>query len=378
MGRLAITALALVLSIPVVALQQRSLDRPAEQDAGAPIKKRPASAHGELLTKTERLALIRSAQVWMPTNIPDLDLKVGPDGPGAFAPDETVTCDYVLTAVGGVSKKFDCAITAEDVVKVRYGATNGEVEGNVLGSRLLWALGFGADRVYPVVVVCRGCTADPFLDAHKVDGERVFKPAAIERKPHGHEMKAHSRGWNWHELALVDENQGGAPRAHIDALKLLAVFMQHIDSKPDQQRLICLPGGRLDDGTCTKPFLTVHDVGITFGRGTLTHATSISSVNFAEWSRTPVWHDAKKCVGQLAWSVTGTLVNPVISEAGRAFLAHLLVQLTDAQLHDLFEVAHVDQRNRKLNSHEGAASVDQWVEAFKRKRDEIVSARCPS
>ena len=60
----------------------------------------------------------------------------------------------------------------------------------------------------------------------------MFDPAAIERKPKGHEMKSEYKGgWAWPELDLVDEQQGGAPKAQRDALKLLAVFMQHTDNK---------------------------------------------------------------------------------------------------------------------------------------------------
>jgi hypothetical protein len=33
-----------------------------------------------------------------------------------------------------------------------------------------------------------------------------------------------------------------APRAQVDALKLLAVFVQHSDTKPEQQGLVCAPG----------------------------------------------------------------------------------------------------------------------------------------
>ena len=38
----------------------------------------------------------------------------------------------------------------------------------------------------------------------------------------------------------VDPEFGGAPRAHRDAMKLLAVFLQHTDTKPEQQRIVCL------------------------------------------------------------------------------------------------------------------------------------------
>jgi hypothetical protein len=113
------------------------------------------------LTREGRLAFIRQAQVWAPTNVPAMSLRDGPQDQGAFPPNALVTCDYVEAKLSGTSRKFDCAISKDDVVKVRYGRDNAEVEGAVLASRLLWALGFGADRVYPVRVVCRGCSPDP-------------------------------------------------------------------------------------------------------------------------------------------------------------------------------------------------------------------------
>ena len=134
------------------------------------------------------------------------------------------------------------------------------------------------------------------------------------------------------------------------------------------------------DGVCGKPFMILHDVGLTFGHANFFNRTDTGSVNLAGWANTPVWRDARACVGHLARSRTGTLGDPKISEAGRAFLADLLVQLTDGQLHDLFEVARVDLRGRKPGASDGARAtiVDEWVTAFKRKRDEIVANHCPS
>jgi hypothetical protein len=79
-------------------------------------------------------------------------------------------------------------------------------------------------------------------------------------------------------------------------------------------------------------------------------------------------------------SHTGTLGDPTISDAGRAFLAGLLVQLTDEQLRDLFEIARVDRRSLTPNSAEAVpgTSADEWVTVFKHKRDEIVTKHCPS
>jgi hypothetical protein len=331
------------------------------------------------LRKDTRLAFIQRARVWTPTNVPEMDIRTGPEGTGVFQPNETVKCDYVARSqLPGSTQKFYCDVGDGDVVKVRYGKDNGEVEGGLLASRLLWALGFGADRVYPVQVICRGCSPDPWNRRERIPGEQVFDPATIERKPKGHDMSGENKGgWSWTELDLIDERQGGAPKAQRDALKLLAVFMQHTDSKPEQQRLLCLPGGLTDSG-CDRPFMMVHDVGVTFGHANLFNRNSPGSVNFNEWSKTPIWRDARTCVGNIGKSFGGTLGDPKIGEAGRQFLADLLVQLSDKQLRDLFEVARVDRRSRKPGSTEPPATVDEWVTAFKSKREEIVTTRCKS
>jgi hypothetical protein len=312
-----------------------------------------------------RTAFIRGAQVWSPTNIPSLDMMAGPGGHGAFQPNQMVTCEYVEGKLPGSSRKFACAITPDDVVKVRYGAHNEEVQASVLATRLLWALGFAADRVYPVQVRCIGCSSDPWQHPARVRGDHMFAPAVIERRPDGYEMtddKGKS-GWSWKELDLVDASAAGAPLAQRDALKLLAVFMQHTDTKREQQRLLCLPGGLVAGSPCAKPFLMLHDVGLTFGHANKFNDTGSGSVNLGNWAGTPVWKDPDACVGDLSKSLTGTLGNPRVSEAGRLFLANLLVQLSDRQLDDLFDVAGVDREA-------------EWVAAFKHKRDEIVTARC--
>jgi len=53
------------------------------------------------LTDESRLALIRKAQVWTKTDVPNMNLRTGPGGHGAFEPNQTVTCDYVETRMHG-------------------------------------------------------------------------------------------------------------------------------------------------------------------------------------------------------------------------------------------------------------------------------------
>jgi hypothetical protein len=305
----------------------------------------------------------------MPSDIPSLDLKVGPDESGRFMPDEMVMCDFAMHARGiGHTAKFWCAVAPGDVVKVRYRPQNGKLYGLVAASRLFWALGFGADRVYPVKVACRGCTADPWHihQESPISGLLLFDPATIDRGMRGHtlETKPHE-GWAWNELDYVDEAAGGAPPAQRDALKLLAVFVQHTDTKSPNQSLLCL------DAACDRPFMVAHDLGNTFGHADIYNRDGPASVNFRNWSREPIWRgkDKRTCIGNLPRSMTGTLGDPHISEEGRKFLADLLVQLSDTQLRDLFEVARFAAR-------EPDRSVDDWVSVFKRKRDEIVNTTC--
>jgi len=109
------------------------------------------------ITAAERLAAIKHAQVWQRTDVRAMNIRRGPQGEGAFAPDATVTCKYRKETFTGASPKFACALSEEDQVKVRYGRTNNEIFAGVASTRLLWALGFGADALYPVHVVCHGC-----------------------------------------------------------------------------------------------------------------------------------------------------------------------------------------------------------------------------
>jgi hypothetical protein len=325
-----------------------------------------------------RREVISRSRVWSRTNIPSTDLKAGPHGDGAFTFHQTVYCDYVDKKLPGHSAKFDCTIGGHDKVKVKYGGANGEVYGEVLTTRLLWALGFGADRMYPVNVICRGCPEE-FGGILRSPHEFRFDPAVIERKMAGKEWPHdNAGGWSWAELDLVNADAGGATPAQRDALKLLAVFVQHTDSKPANQRILCTDSASArSGGSCEHPFLMLNDVGLTFGRATRLNGDDASSVNLEAWRKTPVWKDDRACVGNLPKSIKGTLDNPVISEEGRRFLADLLMQLSDRQIHQLFEAARIELRLRSPgDALSGFSSIDEWADVFKAKRSEIVDRHC--
>jgi hypothetical protein len=383
----------------------------------------PGEPHPRAADGSARAKVIARSRVWMPTDVATLDIKAGPSDPTAFTFGQTVECTYVKKQLSGKSPKFACKIDADDEVKVKYGGGNGEVYGEVAATRLLWALGFGADRMYPVKVICHDCPSN-LNGTIRSDRDSIFDPATIERKLPGAAFHG-DEGWSWAELEKVDEAAGGATRAQRDALKLIAVFMQHTDTKPQQQRLLCLddsmpgttttgaspatapptstaptsttpPKTTADTGTttattakpttaahsaaateCRHPLMLLNDVGLTFGRANTFNDNTKGGMNLASWSKTPVWKHAKGCVGNLPKSMTGTLNDPEISEEGRQFLADLMMQLSDAQIHDLFEVSRAHLRLRDpgdVNS--GYATLDEWVTAFKDKRDQIVNRSC--
>lgn len=326
-----------------------------------------------------RTDAIHRAQVWEATDVASMDLRIGPKGHGSFAPGETVTCEYRNKVMSGNSPKFTCVIPPDDEIKVKFGRENGEVYAEVAATRLFWALGFPVDRMYPVRVLCTGCPAGG--EGRPENGALLFDPSSVERKLKGWAIETGpGSGWDWAELDLVDETAGGAPRAQRDALKLLAVFVQHTDNKPAQQRLLCAEDKaeeKADEksGRCEHPLMMVNDLGQTFGRSNLFNRDRIGSVNLEKWSGSHVWADARLCIGDLPPSQTGSLDNPLISEAGRKFLSDLLMQLSDAQLRAMFDVARFAERRE---GDRRSAGVDEWVDAFKKKRGEIASRTCPS
>jgi hypothetical protein len=332
-----------------------------------------ASAHLALLapetgpmfvSEAERTTAIHQAHVWTRTHVASMNVKVGPTGKGAFAPDATVVCNYVPEKPTGNSPKFICLIPPNDKVSVKYGPTNGEVFAEVAASRLFWALGFGAEQSYPVRVQCRGCPPT-------ITGTEL---STIKRKAPGRDMETHSvYGWAWPELEEGDLPP--AERAAREALELLAVFVQHTDNKTEQQRLVCLDADAGDRG-CEKPFMLIHDLGQTFGHANMFNRDRVGSVNLKEWSQSPIWKFPDRCVGSLPPSQTGTLSDPEVHEAGRRFLADLMVQLSDRQIRDLFEVARFPERAEPDAVVTG--TIDEWAGAFKAKRDEIVNHTCPN
>ena len=68
--------------------------------------------------------------------------------------------------------------------------------------------------------------------------------------------------------------------AILGLLTLLAVFLQHTDSKPEQQRILCRDqASSASRESCGRPFLMISDVGLTFGRANATNSDELGGVN---------------------------------------------------------------------------------------------------
>lgn len=342
---------------------------------------RPAeSAH---FTNDERDSALRRARVWRPVDLTHIDFAANPADPLGVLAGPVVRCRYQSRPAHGTTAKFDCVLPDGEVIKVKYGHT-GEIHAELAASRLLTALGFGADRMYLVPRVrCYGCMRTPFytnwvLDKIHMrelvtrtvpeDSYTEFEWVAVERPFPGREIEAADggEGWGWYELERIDSSRG-ATRAELDALRLAAMLLAHWDNKAPNQRLVCLPAD-VDASSCSQPFAFIQDLGATFGP---------NKVDLDHWKALPIWKDASRCVVSmqaLPYS-GGTFRDTTISEDGRHLLARELAMLNDDQITTLFSAS----RFREFNGSGPAADPTVWARAFRDKVRQITDAGpCPS
>jgi hypothetical protein len=307
----------------------------------------------------------------------------------------TVTCRFLRAIPTGTSAKFDCVLDGGQVVKIKY-SRNPEIQAEVAATRLLTALGFGADHVEIVPRLrCHGCPRFPFLTMRLLSPRLVdhvigrygyenaytdFEWVALERKfPAPAIETATLKGWAWWEL-----NDSAAPRHELDAIRLLAVFLTHWDNKADNQRLVCLDDLPAEAGShesqvpaasgfsrkrCHHPLALIQDLGATFGP---------NKVNLARWRALPIWNDRFACrlsMRHLPFE-GGTFPDVVVSEQGRTLLGRRLAALSDADVRSLFEVARFPDYQSTTDD---GRDLEAWTQAFRYRVEQIVNAGpCPA
>jgi hypothetical protein len=319
-----------------------------------------------------RLRALRRASVWRPP-VSRATAPIRSDR----AETAPISCRYQPDALSGTTPKFECITDTGDTIKVKYGGP--EPHGEVAATSLLRALGFPADDVRFVERVrCFGCPTFPFLMT-KVLGlvnalnlyERTVDYTeyadlswpAVERKHAGLAIETTTRrGWSWFELS----DSMAAPRAHVDALRLVAVFLAHWDNKSENQRLVCLDSDArlLARQQCSEPIAFIQDLGATFGP---------RKVDLESWRDTPVWADRNTCrvtMERLPHG-GGTFPPTQISEAGRRFLAERLGPLTRSDIRTLLERARFAEYDGR--------DVAGWIQTFERKVHDVTDGPpCPA
>ena len=323
----------------------------------------------------ERLDALTRASVWQQPRvaIAQARLESDPRQP------QSLECTFAVTELGGTAAKFDCDLPSGERIRVKSGRSP-EIPSEVASARLLHALGFGADDMMLVEKLrCYGCPAEPFLTMRTLglagandlygkvmnkESHKDFEWVAVERKHPGRAIETEElEGWAFFELDLIDEKKGGAPRAHVDALRLLAAMMAHWDNKSENQRLVCLSQKDWPDGgKCARPLALLQDVGSAFGP---------RKVDLPKWEKARLWGDRASCTATMDdLPYNGATFKPVkISEAGRKHLASLLRQLSDEQITALFTGARFDQSKGIIGF--TASPIAEWVRVFKAKVRQI-------
>jgi len=379
----------------------------------------PQVAFVQVESEAKRLEYLGRAAIWKdPGELTPAALLAGPplaDGSGVEAAlrGSPFTCTFAQPgkSMGGATKKFACTTSTGRTIRVKYtdpsDTSNREVFATVAASRLLWALGFTSHPIYPIALDCLDCPDDPTAgtgDKAKRTYLATYQPMFVD--PALVDDTEHDQGWKFGELdaaitALPAGELRSRQRQYFDALMLVGVLLQHGDRKPEQQRLSCHGPLKLDAGTvkeveghpvfvekpgaiaCDAPAVSMQDLGATFGGAGKRTKGSTAKMNLKSWSEKPVFKTSdpgQECHGELTVSMAagdGSLGDPRIGEAGRAFLAERLRRLTDDHLKAIFQAARVHLMTRDDDDDDAkGAPVDAWVAAFKDKVRQLGERSC--
>jgi hypothetical protein len=371
----------------------------------------------------DRVRLIQNAAVYDPESagpIENKSLFLGPPHPFFNEAEKPLTCDFIEPTMddipGGRTPKFFCNALlngkpttlkikydpARQPLDGKYGKPNREVYGEVLATRLLWAAGFGADKIYTVKVTCKNCPRDPWtyirkklnlLDIQdrwiqfvrfdllsnntwdqKLPALEV-NYAVVEVQHPGKKITSTSGevGWNWSEMYDHQTNPE-TQTLERDTLTIMAAFIDHMDNKASQQRLTCLDGKGAPVATCQSPLMMIHDAGSSFGNGWAPFQGDISlnKVDLDKWVKLSVWADKKKCLVQIHGAPNASFRTTwKVTDAARAKLGTVLSKISDQQLLSLFTAARVQVGS--VNN----KTPEQWVDGFKTKlKRDLIDTHC--
>jgi hypothetical protein len=356
----------------------------------------PAAAQKSCFTLEARELAERTAKVFTAPD-PGYDPVLGFNpkaGPRVGAP--TVDSDGLAAPINcvankkpnegtGTTPKFHCSVPGvvdESGDLIRYKVKphfkgqskdkrNGEIYGEFLSSRFSKALGFFADDEWVADVTCPDCEKS-LTKGFQGASFTPFQPAAGIEVPLGDgiDVKCNNKDSGALAGSLSKLLENGAPRAEIDAFKLWLAFIDHGDTKADNQKFSCLDFKKNADGSrICKPGQAVYyvgDMGSTFGY----NSSSEKKATLAAWrGKDPIKVSGGRC-STTARSVGDTSV----SEVGRQLLANGLQRLLDAEKTDNL----ITRVFRASRNHERDQPPEAWTAEFVRKARTIIDARCSS
>ena len=121
----------------------------------------------------QRLRYLATAKIWSdPGDVtPEMVTAGRPleqsEGLQAALRGEPLPCTFATPGkdLGGNTPKFACRTPGGTTIRVKYsdGSKDGnrEIFSGVVSAKLLWALGFVSDPIYPITLDCRDCPEDP-------------------------------------------------------------------------------------------------------------------------------------------------------------------------------------------------------------------------
>ncbi|MEP6911877.1 MAG: hypothetical protein ABI923_03935 [bacterium] len=354
----------------------------------------PAAAQKSCFTAEARQLAERTAKVFRQPD-PGYDPVLGYNpttGPRIGAP--AVNADGLAAPItcvanpkadkgSGTTPKFYCSVAGvvdEDGELIRYKVKphfkgqvlekrNGEVYGEFLSSRFSQALGFFADDEWVADVTCPDCEKS-LNTSFQGANFNPFQPAAGIELPLGNgiDVKCNNKDSGAIASSLEKLMKSGADRAEIDAFKLWLAFIDHGDTKSDNQKFTCLDSKKNADGTriCKEgqAVYYVADMGSTFGH----NSASEKKARLAAWKgKDPIRVDGGRC-----HTTAKSIGDTQISEAGRQLLAGGLQRLLDAeQSNNLITRVFRASRNSERDQ-----PPETWTAEFVRKAKTIIDARC--
>jgi hypothetical protein len=306
----------------------------------------------------------------------------------------TLNCEAFIKESRGKTPKFYCYLTDMNGkyivsksneradVKVRYQTKHkgpsSSVVSEVAATRLLWSMGYAADRVFPLSQMKVNipptiketfspieCLPPQRIDSNTSNDEVICGNGNAEKNFKGKKIELSSgddkEGFTFSELqnayiSIEDKELAYDKLAEFDAFVGLAMFLRHADSKRINHRLVCegeVSKDRLECVGQIRPI--IQDLGVTFGQGATKF--SMDGMTLEKWAKSGFFKKkGDRCVGaKLSYRVLYLkrvfgdryLDEPELSEEGRRLLLKKLDDFSYGEvgynrLLELFDYARVD------------------------------------